>query len=36
MARSFSPDKRVRDLLQGIKDPKANAAKETILANNHL
>jgi hypothetical protein len=26
----------VRDLLQGIKDPKANAAKETILANNHL
>jgi len=31
-----SADKRVRDLLQGIKDPKANAAKETILANNHL
>jgi hypothetical protein len=31
-----SPDKRVRNLLQGIKDPKANAAKETILANNHL
>jgi hypothetical protein len=30
------PDKRVRDLLQGIKDLKANAAKETILANNHL
>jgi uncharacterized phage-associated protein len=26
-------DKRVRDLLQGIKDPKANAAKETVLAN---
>jgi len=25
-------DKRVRDLLQGIKDPKANAAKETVLA----
>jgi len=23
----------VRDLLQGIKDPKANAAKETVLAN---
>ncbi len=32
----ISADKRVRDLLQGIKDPKANAAKETILANNHL
>jgi hypothetical protein len=31
-----SANKRVRDLLQGIKDPKANAAKETILANNHL
>jgi len=31
-----SADKRVRDLLQGIKDPRANAAKETILANNHL
>ncbi len=31
-----TPDKRVRDLLQGIKDPKANAAKETILANSHL
>jgi hypothetical protein len=31
-----SPDKHLRDLLQGIKDPKANAAKETILANNHM
>jgi hypothetical protein len=32
----ISADKRVRDLLQGIKDTRANAAKETILANNHL
>jgi hypothetical protein len=32
----ISPDKRVCDLLQGIKDLKANAAKETILANQHL
>jgi len=31
-----SPDKFICDLLQGIKDSKANAAKETILANNHL
>jgi len=32
----ISADKRVRDLLQGIKDTRANEAKETILANNHL
>jgi len=32
----ISADKQVRDLLQGIQDPKVNAAKETILANNHL
>jgi hypothetical protein len=31
-----SADKRVCNLLQGIKDTRANAAKETILANNHL
>jgi len=29
-------DKRVRGLLQGIKDPKANAVKEMILENYHL
>jgi hypothetical protein len=32
----ISADKRVRYLLQGIKDTRANEAKETILANNHL
>jgi hypothetical protein len=31
-----SEDKRVRDLLQGIKDPAAKAAKETVLATPHL
>ncbi|MFN9959000.1 MAG: hypothetical protein ACK55I_38400, partial [bacterium] len=29
-------EKRVRDLLQGIKDPSINAAKEAILANANL
>ncbi len=32
----ISQDKRVRDLLQGIKDPTAKAAKETVLATPHL
>jgi hypothetical protein len=31
-----SEEKRVRDLLQGIKDPTVNAAKEAILANPNL
>jgi hypothetical protein len=31
-----SEEKRVRDLLQGIKDPSINAAKEAILANANL
>jgi hypothetical protein len=31
-----SDEKRVRDLLQGIKDPTVNAAKEAILANPNL
>jgi hypothetical protein len=32
----ISDEKRVRDLLQGIKDPTINAAKEAILANPNL
>jgi hypothetical protein len=32
----ISEEKRVRDLLQGIKDPTINAAKEAILANINL
>jgi hypothetical protein len=32
----ISEEKRVRDLLQGIKDPSVNAAKEAILANPNL
>ncbi len=34
--KPISEDKRVRDLLQGIKDPAAKAAKETVLATPHL
>jgi hypothetical protein len=33
---TISEDKRVWDLLQGIKDPTAKAARETVLATPHL
>ncbi len=32
----ISEEKRVRDLLQGLKDPSINAAKEAILSNPNL